>query len=162
MPQFVSNTIQAHVAAWFPESGSYKYLLLRRAADNPVYPRVWQVITGRIESGETALEAALRELKEETCLNPVKAWTLPYITQFFNPRLNEINASPVFAFLIENIDELIISTEHDAYEWLRYPVAIDRLPLPSHKEGTRIFKEYILDKIETAMFEIDLTEKLNK
>ena len=42
-----------------------EYLLIRRAPDDPLYPGLWQFVSGRVEEGEKAHEAALRELREE-------------------------------------------------------------------------------------------------
>lgn len=160
MINFTSNTIQAHVAARTPD-GKIKYLLLKRSPDNPVYPNIWQVITGRIEENETAVQAAIRELREETALLPLKMWTIPYLAHFFNPRKNEINASPVFAFFTDYIENISISNEHSDFLWADFNNAINRLELPSHKEGTKLFREYILNNIETPMFKIDLRGELN-
>ena len=90
MPDFISNTIQAHIAAYDLDENEYKFLVLKRAADLYIYPGLWQTVTGRIEPGETALDAAIREVKEETGLTPDDIWTLPYVANFFNIRKNGV------------------------------------------------------------------------
>ena len=46
------------------------YLLLKRSSKH-MYPRIWQCVTGKIEVGGKPHETVLRELKEETGLNPL-------------------------------------------------------------------------------------------
>lgn len=42
-----------------------KYLLSQRAADRPSYPLWWETTGGSVLQGETSLQGALRETKEE-------------------------------------------------------------------------------------------------
>ncbi|MFW5701844.1 MAG: NUDIX domain-containing protein, partial [Bacteroidota bacterium] len=112
MPEFFSNTIQAHIAALDEEAGEYKFLLLRRSADRKLYPCMWQAVTGIIEPREKAVDAAVREIGEETGLEILKLWTIPYVTTFFDPYSDRINASPVFGALTEFEREIRISEEH--------------------------------------------------
>ncbi|MEC8914977.1 MAG: NUDIX domain-containing protein, partial [Candidatus Neomarinimicrobiota bacterium] len=46
-----------------------RFLLLKRA-QNKKYEHFWQGVAGKIEKDETAWEAAVRELKEETGFAP--------------------------------------------------------------------------------------------
>jgi hypothetical protein len=48
MVEFFSNTVQVHIAAWVEELKTYKYLALKRSKNNPIYPELWQTITGTI------------------------------------------------------------------------------------------------------------------
>jgi len=41
-------------------------LLLKRPKDAPTYPSMWSAVSGFMEKGETPIEAAIREVKEET------------------------------------------------------------------------------------------------
>jgi dihydroneopterin triphosphate diphosphatase len=145
MPTFISNTVQVHIAAYQQKENKLKFLLLKRRDDDNIYPLMWQMVTGTIDKGETALNTALRELEEETKLIPKKIWTIPYITFFFNAKEDKIHASPVFGVLVEYYPKVEISSEHQEYEWLSYKKCYNRLELPTHKEGLKIFKEYILD-----------------
>ena len=64
MPIVLSTMVEVCVfrfSADHPE-----YLLLKRAPEEPLYPNIWQMVTGSVEAGETAVVAALRELEEET------------------------------------------------------------------------------------------------
>ena len=47
-----------------------KYLILKRARTK-MYEHLWQGVAGKIEKGEQAWQAAIRELKEETGLDPI-------------------------------------------------------------------------------------------
>jgi len=110
MAQIVSNSVQVHI---FRRKGtSSEFLLLQRADNIELYPGIWQVVTGWIEENETALEAALREVKEETGLEPIRFWALPYIASFFDTNNDRVCLSPVFAFEAASIAQVHISHEH--------------------------------------------------
>ncbi len=151
-----SEFIQAHIARYNSESRDYDFLALLRSGRNPVYPNVWQVVTGKIESGETAAETARREVREETNLKPGKMWTLPYVSTFYNAKRDVIFSSPVFGLLVDYNDEVILSPEHTDFRWLGLNDCIDKVLLPSHKEGTEIFNRFVLSGGHSANFEINL------
>lgn len=146
MPGFISNTIQAHIASYF--GSEIKFLLLKRAVNLRLYPNIWQVVTGTIESGETALQCAEREIFEETGLTALEMWTIPYITHFFDLNKDIIHASPVFGILVDKDSPVILSDEHQDYEWLNLEDAKSKMILPTHIEGMRIFNEFILLPLE--------------
>lgn len=156
MPEFVSNTIQAHVARLDTNKNEYQYLVLKRSSNSYMYPSMWQTITGRIESGESAVDTAIRELKEEAGLNYLKIWAIPYITKFYNFRNDTVSFSPVFGFLVDFADQISLSEEHEEYDWLNYMPAHDRLMLPSHKEGLKIFRDYILFESDNGIYRLGL------
>ena len=45
-----------------------QYLLSQRAADRPTFPLLWECVGGSVQKGETSLQGALREVKEEVGL----------------------------------------------------------------------------------------------
>jgi dATP pyrophosphohydrolase len=153
MPEFVSNTVQLHIAAYDTHGGDYKFLLLQRSADRKLYPLMWQTVTGVIEPDEKAIDTAIREMKEETGLEANKIWTIPYVTTFFDPYNDRINASPVFGAFTEYSSEVRISHEHRDYKWLSIDEADEYLILPSHLEGMAIFLKYILKRNDSDYFE---------
>lgn len=145
MIKYQSNTIQVHIARE-SKNNAFEHLLLKRSSDVQPYPNIWQVVTGRIETDEKAAETAIREFKEETSLTPLKIWTIPYVTQFFNPYKDTVNFAPVFGVLVDYEEEVLISSEHQAYKWLSANESKELLVLPSHVEGLQIFQEYILNR----------------
>ncbi len=148
----VFDTIQTQIVAFDEQANKYMHLLLKRSSEVRPYPNLWQVVTGRIESGELALNTALREVKEETGLDAIKVWNVPYIASFFVPRTNKIGFSPVFAFLVDFKQNVIISSEHSEFVWVDYDDIKKYSLLPSHNEACRILKEYILDSEEQDIF----------
>lgn len=52
------------VHVWIRNSRG-EYLLSRRAADRPTYPFFWETVGGSVLQGETSIEGAVREVKEE-------------------------------------------------------------------------------------------------
>jgi dATP pyrophosphohydrolase len=155
MSTFISNTVQVHVISFEVPTQEPKFLTLQRASHSKLYPLIWQVITGKIESDETALLAALREMKEETGLFPVKLWAIPYVTTFFEVKKDLIHASPVFGALVDSKSQIKLSPEHLTFEWLSYKDCMNRLYLSTHKEGTRVFKDYIIDNTNKDLFIIE-------
>lgn len=52
------------VHVWIRNSKG-EYLISQRAADRPTYPLMWECVGGSVIKGETSLEGAVRETKEE-------------------------------------------------------------------------------------------------
>ena len=156
MPQFKADTIQVHIARFNEIFQDYEFLILKRSPDEQVYPNIWQVVTGRIEEGEVAFAAAIREVTEETGLVPSRIWTVPTVTIFFNAQKDVINHAPVFGFLVSQQLEVEISNEHSEYKWLDLNNVLNLLALPSHKHSTEIFYEYCLKSISSDIFEVKL------
>jgi 8-oxo-dGTP pyrophosphatase MutT (NUDIX family) len=137
------------------------HLVLRRADGEAVYPRLWQAITGTIEHGETAVEAAFREIEEETGVRASKLWVLPFVGSYFDPRRNVVVVVPCFGAVVVAPESSVLepdfvrlSDEHSAYQWLSIADAEALLPMPSHKQAARIFHNEILCKLDTAPFQV--------
>jgi dATP pyrophosphohydrolase len=132
------------------ENNQTRYLLLHRTKEEKIYPNLWQFITGSIEGNEKAVEAALRELKEETGLKPKSLWVVPFVLSFYNAEWDSVNLCPFFAAEVDGKDIIHLSDEHDDFGWFSYDEAIKKLVWPSWKEGLRIVNDYIVRQGDSA------------
>ena len=121
-----------------------EYLLLKRSPDEKIYPDIWQFVSGSLEDGEKASDAALRELREETGLIPRRFWAVPHVNMFYDHGYDAVNVSPLFAVQVEINDEPKLSFEHCSYEWLRYEYARLRLVWPGQRSGLETVEKYII------------------
>ena len=99
------------------------YLLLN-------YPRgYWDLAKGRIEHGETAKEAALRELKEETGLEARldEGFKEELFYMFKDPQGMLIDKKVTFFLGEAYSKEVHISHEHKGSCWLPYEEAVKQL-----------------------------------
>ena len=142
----MSSIIQKYIEAcvFVFQDDHPRYLLLRRSGDERVYPGVWQFITGSIEGEERAVEAAVRELKEETNLVPRAMWIVPYVNSFYDQGRDAISLNPVFAFEVEKGADPMISAEHEQFQWLKFEEALDLLVWPGQREALRIVHEFLI------------------
>ena len=124
MPEVRSMIVEAVVFRM--AAGGPEYLLLRRGANETIYPGMWQIITGTLEQGETALAGAGREIMEETGIRPVRFWVVPHISSFYDHRHDRISLIPFFAAEVAAEADPALSDEHDAWIWLSFPAARDR------------------------------------
>lgn len=102
-----------------------RYLLLRRSEE--ILQGTWQAVTGMIDPGETATQAALRELHEETGLVPSQFFYADFLETFYIPERNQFFTSPLFVAWVENETVTLSPEEHDAYEWVSLEEALKRL-----------------------------------
>lgn len=151
MPEILSKYIECYVYKIF--DAKVKYLLLKRSKEKEPYPGIWQIVTGRIEPEEEAYKTALREVKEETGLKPLKCFVAPKVNQFYASYNDKIYLIPVFVVNVK-YDNVILSNEHVQYEWLDFEDAYKKVHWYSQKENLQIINEILSGKTENTMVEI--------
>lgn len=143
MPQIVTNYIELHICRKTDEGD--KFLLLKRADDARIYPGIWQMITGTIESHEHTKDTLIRELEEETGLKPSRIFSIPRINTFYLAISDKICMSPVFLTIVED-EKVKISSEHSEYRWSTYELAREIIHWPNQVDSLDIIKRYLDDR----------------
>ena len=117
--------------------GKLLFCILRRADSS-----YWQFIAGGGENGETPIEAAIRETREEigvelknikqlTCIAYVPAEVIAESKrQHWDKNTYVI---PEYSFAFECDSEPLLSNEHSEYKWLTYDEARKLLKWDSNK-----------------------------
>jgi dihydroneopterin triphosphate diphosphatase len=139
----ISNLIEAHIFRII--DGEIEFLLLKRSPDQ-YYPNLWQMVSGKIKENETAYNAALREIKEETDLTPEKFWVAPTVNSFYSPNKDYICLLPVFAAKINYNCEIKISNEHTEYKWVKSDEAKQLLAWDGQRKSVDVIVDYILNR----------------
>lgn len=107
-------------------------LLIRRAGS--YLGGSWQMVSGKVEKGETAWEAALREIREETGLIPERFYSANRLEQFYEVSQNCINLVPIFAAFVPWEAEVRLSGEHSKYRWVRHDEVGAHVEFPNQAE----------------------------
>ena len=119
--------------------GGRVYLLLD-------YGRHWDFPKGHVEKGETDLEAALRELHEETGIaspRVIEGFSHE-IEYFFRASKGGMIQKRVIFFLAETDEsKVILSKEHVAFAFLNFEAALKRLGYVTAKEILRKAHEHM-------------------
>jgi 8-oxo-dGTP pyrophosphatase MutT (NUDIX family) len=111
------------------------------------------MIGGKVKAGETHIEAAFREFEEETSLKPVRAWVLPTINTFYDPKADQIRYIPAFAFECAT-GAVRLNHEHDMYAWLNAEDAIQRLGWHEQKRILQIAHDIITSNSVLAEWQL--------
>jgi dATP pyrophosphohydrolase len=125
-----------------------EYLLLRRAA-SIVYAGDWRMVGGKIERGETAWQAALRELEEETGLTPACLWVVPSVNSFYEWETDRVHQIPAFAAELDG--DPVLNHEHDAFVWLSAEDATGRLVWPEQRRLLRLVGSSLRDGVASEL-----------
>ena len=94
-----------------------EFLALRRSVGSSL-AGIWQPVTGKIDRGETMLDAAVREVREETGLLPRRWWALETTTVFADPGSDSLLVLPLFVAEIDPRAPVSLSSEHDAHRFV--------------------------------------------
>lgn len=113
-------------------SGGIEFLLMRRAK-RKLYQGQWRMLGGKIQPGETASEAAVREFREETGMEAGLFWCVPSVNSFFDFERNMLHHIPVFACRCEPGAEPVLNHEHDKSGWFSAQEAIQLTPWPEQQ-----------------------------
>ncbi|MBO6524334.1 MAG: NUDIX pyrophosphatase [Balneolaceae bacterium] len=125
------------VYAYRMKGGIPEFLLFLRSAKK-IYAHQWRMIGGKVEEGEKYWEAALRELREETGLQPHEFWTIPSVNTFYEAKTDKIHHIPAFAVSLD--DEVIpeLDDEHTEYRWISIDELDSYLSWPEQKRLIRL------------------------
>jgi dihydroneopterin triphosphate diphosphatase len=126
-----------------PAGAGYELLMARRA-EGLYMGGTWQLISGGLEANETAWEAGLREIREETGLRPREYYRLSTLTQFYRPDNDSLNTAPMFAAIVEANAEVVINHEHTDFAWIGLDDAEARLMWPGDRAALAEVRSVIL------------------
>ncbi|HVP15586.1 MAG TPA: NUDIX domain-containing protein, partial [Terriglobales bacterium] len=120
-----------------------EFLCLRRGRV-AFLPGVWQPVTGKRRRGETSRVAALREVREETGLAPVRWWALEAPTVYYDAALDRVMALSLFAAEIAPDAQVRLSREHDAWAFLPAREAGRRFLWEAQRRGLEDVRRQVL------------------
>lgn len=106
---------------------------------------IWQFVAGGAEDKETPIEAAIRELSEETGINIKEEDLIVLDSKATIPVVNvtgtytwgkDVFVVPEYAFAVDATSfQIKLSNEHTEFKWLEYNKAMDILTYDSNKSA---------------------------
>ena len=137
-------------------SGRHEFLQMRRRGDEPL-AGTWQTVRGSIEAGETAAEAAIRELREETAAGPVEFYRLGTVETFYDLESDAVWHSAAFFALLAAHVTVTVNDEHDAFRWVDETEIDRQFMWPSEKPLIKEIREELLtDSLCKPYLRIDI------
>jgi 8-oxo-dGTP pyrophosphatase MutT (NUDIX family)/deoxyadenosine/deoxycytidine kinase len=135
-----NRVAQVNVVCFTESEHGRRFLTLKR---NEQKGGFWQTLTGGIHAGEGALQAAIREVREEIALDSGDfELTKINLSYFFQGDDGYLLDEYVFACKVKDISKVRISEEHDECEWLSAEDAEKRVKFDSNKAAISFTKKY--------------------
>lgn len=141
MPEIVATHIDVYVFRRYP-SQDVEFLLLKRRPGKWL-GETWHSVHGKVEPGEKAWQAGLRELHEETGLRPLAFWQIEFVNTFYVAKLDRILLCPCFVAEVSTEAEVTLNHEHTQFRWEPTETALQMY----HWPGQRRAVQEILDEI---------------
>ncbi len=135
------------------EHGAISFLQLRRAAE-PL-AETWHPIMGHVETSETAIQCAARELSEEVGLVVesdvvLGAWALEQVHPYFVAEIDVIVLGPRFAVEVAFDWSPTLNEEHSEARWVEEGEARSRFLWPGQRAAAAEIHSVIVPGGETA------------
>ena len=134
MPKIVSDVVDTYV--FRTVNARVQFLVVRRRPEVALGD-TWQSIHGKIAHGETAVEAARREIVEHTSIIPSQMYTADYISQFYDHVTDTIVLAPTFAARVPARSKPKLSAEYSDYAWCDLEETTGRLMWSAHRWAVR-------------------------
>ncbi|MEX1139350.1 MAG: NUDIX domain-containing protein [Bacteroidota bacterium] len=148
MPTTISRIVE--VSVFRIVGREPRFLLLKRSADEKIFPGIWQIVTGSIEKEEHTVAAALREIREETGFSPQRLWRLPFVNSFYEPVEDVIHFCPHLAAEVSREGDPVLSSEHQEFRWCTFEEAQALLPWSGQRTGVGIVYHQIIPGTEES------------
>jgi dATP pyrophosphohydrolase len=124
--------------------GEAARILLLKRKTAPV--GAWCPVSGRIETGETAWQTALREIGEETGLKDGALYTTGVTDSFYDVQANTIELMPVFMFMIARETAVTLDDAQSDHAWLDLDTALAQLTFAGHRTALEAIRRDFIDR----------------
>jgi 8-oxo-dGTP pyrophosphatase MutT (NUDIX family) len=114
--------------------GTWRVLTLQRGPGTRS-TGAWEIVHGTVEPGETPVQAALRELREETGLAAERLYSIT-VNPFYLPRHDTVQLAVAFAAVVRAA-RFQLGPEHARGRWETFTAARRRLAWPRSHELLR-------------------------
>jgi 8-oxo-dGTP pyrophosphatase MutT (NUDIX family) len=131
--KIVAGVVEVYVIRH--NGGDWRVLALQRAADTK-RPGSWETVYGKIDPGERPEDAAVRELGEETGLEPTALYNVT-VNSFYLHAKGTVQLCIVFAGFVDDDAEVTLGEEHQRSEWLSVEDACERYTWPREAHSLR-------------------------
>ena len=138
MPDIPIRAFLVSLIALRETDAGHQVLLLKRTR---FLVGEWCQVSGSIEEGETAWQAALRELQEETGQRPRAFYSADICEQFYEPQRDAITMAPVFVAYIDPAAQVMLNEEHSAHRWVSIDQAVDMVTFGGQRRVLRWVEE---------------------
>ncbi|MBM3506533.1 MAG: NUDIX domain-containing protein [Alphaproteobacteria bacterium] len=122
---------RAVAVAVLSATGAGAQLLLVRRGQG-AYIGEWSMITGRMEAGETAWQAAVRETREEAGLALRSLYSAGFCDTFYSPHAESIEVAPVFVGVARD-GAVVLNEENTDFRWASVTEAAELVPFHGHR-----------------------------
>ncbi len=156
MPDIPIRCTMASVVVLRGAGSDVRVLLVRRAG--PYLTGAWSYVAGHLEAGEKMWQCALRELAEETSLQPLVLYSADSCEQFYDVNDECVQLVPAFVAVVADDAVVQLNNEHSAFRWLEFSAAIAALPFGGQRElFAHVQREFVLRQA-SAWLRLPLTD----
>jgi 8-oxo-dGTP pyrophosphatase MutT (NUDIX family) len=117
-----------------PAGGGVEVLCLRRAPGQRS-AGTWETVHGHVQEGEHPVDAAVRELREETGFAAARLYNVSRVESFYLHRRDMVALIPAFCAVVPPGATVVVSVEHDHAEWLPPEEAARRFAWPRERRA---------------------------
>jgi dATP pyrophosphohydrolase len=143
MPDIPIRCFAVSVVVLRGSGAAAEMLLLRRTRS---LAGEWCQVTGGIEAGETAWQAALREVQEETGLVLDRLYSADICEQFYEADRDAISLLPVFVGYAGLEDTVTLNPEHSEFRWVSIADALGMVPFAGQRAVIRHVESEFIDR----------------